>query len=1416
MPLSGMASSCSLTALSTPPAAGPPASASSTSNPATSRRTGNMLVNQPTVRDRSAPGTTSSSRPWPSRRISAEDSDTPRPSRHFARASANAASNPSFTPPWNAEGTAVSTASVTSAVPSAFHGGVNDGLLAALALALAKWREGRGVSESSALIRLEGHGREEEVVPGADLSRTVGWFTSMFPVRLDVAGFEVDEALAGGPAAGGVLKAVKEQLLAIPDKGIGYGLLRHLNPDTAPQLAETGMGQIGFNYLGRFSATDMPENLRGLGWTQAPGAGALAAPDADMPVMAAVDVNAAVTDFSDGARLDAAFSFPTGLLGHDDVRELADLWVTALTGLARHVTAGPGGGGRTPSDLPLVTATQAEIEGWEQSYPGLADVWPLTPLQSGLLFHALLADTAVDAYNMQLAFRLTGPVDAFRLRAAGQALLDRHANLRAGFTGDSSGGHVQIVTDGVELPWHEVDLRDQDDTEAAYERLLAQDLHTNFDPARPPLLRMTLVRTGAEQFELVFTAHHLLFDGWSLPVLVQDLLRLYATDGDGSALPRVRGFRDFLVWLSGQDQEASAQAWARELAGLEEPTLLAPAASAHPEGTGIGEVDVPVPEAVSRALGRRAAELGVTLNTLVQGAWSIVLGGLTGQRDVTFGATVSGRPPALPDIDSMVGLFVNTLPVRVRHTPGATLDDILRDLQGRQAALLDHHHYGLTEIHRQSGLSVLFDTMIAFESYPVDQAGLSEANTTADIAITEVRPFTGTHYPLTVIASADPLLRLTLQHERTVFGRAEIEETAARFARVLRQIADEPGLPVERVELLSPDERERVLVEWNGTVTGNAAVTVPEVFERQAAADPAAVALVCGETTLAYGELNAWADRIAGELVRLGVGPETVVAVALPRTPQLVVALLAVLKAGGAYLPIDPAYPSARLEYVLNHARPRLIVTDAATEQVLAKTDAERRHFADLDVGAGTAPTTGRVAVRPANTAYVMYTSGSTGTPKGVAITHGNVTNGIAHLATVLGAPTRWRMLAGTSVNFDVSVFEMFTTLSTGGSIDLVRDVLVLGEGNGRAVDVVSTVPSVFAELLEQAADRIGADTMVFAGEALPGGLVRRIRELNPAARVVNGYGQSETFYATAFSLPVGQEWTADGGLPIGAPLGDVRTYVLGPGLAPVPPGVAGELYVAGACMGRGYHRQPGLTADRFVADPYGPAGARMYRTGDLARWNGEGQLEYAGRGDDQVKVRGFRIEPGEVEAALAACPGVGQSVVTVRDDQRGARRLVGYVTPAQPGTDLAVDKLRAQLAERLPEYMVPAAFMVLDRFPLAPNGKLDRKALPEPELVGGVYRAPRNPQEEVLCELFAEVLGVERVGIDDSFFDLGGHSLLATRLARKILLRLGFEVAIRTIFETPTVAELSGNGKGKARSSRPRLRRMTEGADSK
>ncbi|MEU5647657.1 condensation domain-containing protein, partial [Streptomyces milbemycinicus] len=629
-----------------------------------------------------------------------------------------------------------------SGVPGAFRAGVNDGLLAGLAMAVAKWCGGRGVDESSLLVRLEGHGREEGVVPGADLSRTVGWFTSMFPVRLDLAGFDLEEAFAGGEAVGGVVKAVKEQLLAVPDKGLGYGLLRYLNEDTSQVLGSYPDPQIGFNYLGRFSGADMPEELRGLGWTQVLDVDdADAVWDASMPAMSVLEVNSYVTDTAWGPRLDATLAFPTGVLAKDEVRELARLWRAALTALAEHV-ARPGAGGLTPSDIALVSADQRQILEWERAYPGLVDVWPLTPLQSGLLFHSRFVDAPFDVYQVQLVFHLSGWVDAERMCAAGQALLDRHPNLRSAFVADA-GGWVQLVVDEVELPWREVDLRRLSEGERAeaFEGLLTEDQRARFDPASPPLVRLMLVRLGEERFELVFTAHHVLFDGWSIPLLLQDVLRLYGLGGDPGGLPRVRGYRDFLAWLAGQDQEAAARAWAAELDGVDEPTLLAPGTvSADRGGADIGRIEVELDAEETRELARCAGELGVTVNTVVQGAWALLLGQLTGRQDVVFGATVSGRPAGLQGVDAMVGMFVNTLPVRARLAPSDTLGGLLRALQEHQAALLDHHHYGLTEIQQSTGLQTLFDTLVVFESYPLDQSGLTDANTQAGITCTGIRP----------------------------------------------------------------------------------------------------------------------------------------------------------------------------------------------------------------------------------------------------------------------------------------------------------------------------------------------------------------------------------------------------------------------------------------------------------------------------------------------------------------------------------------------------------------------------------------------------------------------------------------------------------------------------------------------------
>ncbi len=1291
-------------------------------------------------------------------------------------------------------------------VPMLFHGGADDGLLAGLALAVARWRQARGVSEASTLVRLEGHGRQEHLVPGADLSGTVGWFTAMFPVRLDLTGIDVADAFTGGPAAGKAIKAVKEQLRAVPDNGMGYGLLRHLNGETAAVLAKEREPGIGFNYLGKAAGSDIPRHLRGLGWgVDTAHLDLIAAPDEDMPVLSALEINTVAVATPGGDELIAYFGFPTGVLSRDQVAELAGLWVQALTALAGHATT-DGAGGLTPGDAPLIPVRQEEIDAWEARFGRLAEVWPMTPAQAGILFHAKLGGATYDPYHIQMVFQLSGKVDPDRMRRAGQALLERYAGLRAVFADRADGDVVQLVPETVVLPWRHLDLSTTEEplrTET-FERFLVQDRTGYFDAATPPLLRLALVDCGADRAELVLTFHHMLFDGWSTPLLMRDLLLLYASGGDPAGLPKAGDFGAFLAWLARQDRAEAARVWAAELDGLEGPTLLT---SGSADGAGRDEVGITLPAGEARELGRRAAELGVTVNSLVQAAWALLLGRLTGRGDVVFGATVSGRPPAVADVESMVGMFINTVPVRVRHSPADTIAEVVTRLQSRQAELAEHHHHGLADIQQAAGVQALFDTLVVFESYPIDHDGLSAAGAAADgITFTGFRPFAGNNYPLCLAAAIGTHLELVLQYAPGVVDRSTAEQYASRLGRVLRQMAAGLDLKVAQLDILAPAERDWMLTVFDDPLVPSADDTLIARFEAQAAKVPEAVAVVAGGESLTYAEVDARAERLAAEWVARGVGPETVVGVVLPRTATMVPVLLSILKAGGAYLPVDPAFARSRLPHILPGARPHLVLADAGTRELVPATDIPVLVLADLDLRAA-APEcdTAKSAPGPGNLAFVVYTSGSTGVPKGVGITHATVLSAVDTMVAHAGMTSGQRVLLAASFGFDVATFELFAALTTGGSVEIVRDVLELVERDTWDVDVVCSVPSAFAELVGQLGDRINPTALNISGEVLTPALADRVRALWPKARVINSYGPSETFYATAHLLNPGEPYDPD--VPIGRPFPGVRAYVLGPGLSLLPPGAPGELYLAGA--GRGYQGQAALTADRFVADPYGPPGTRMYRTGDLASLSADGRVHHLGRIDTQVKIRGYRVEPGEVEAALTAHPGVAQAAVVARDDG-GTRYLAAYLVPA-PGEAVPDSlRLRDHLAERLPDYMVPAAFVPLDRLPLSPNGKLDHGRLPVPDRTpASSAETARTPREAALAALFAEVLGLERVGVDDGFFTLGGHSLLATRLITRARTELGIEIPIRKIFDLPTVSALAAWSEESAVPLRPSMRKM-------
>ncbi|MFD8076232.1 non-ribosomal peptide synthase/polyketide synthase [Streptomyces sp. NPDC059718] len=1037
----------------------------------------------------------------------------------------------------------------------------------------------------------------------------------------------------------------------------------------------------------------------------------------------------------------------------------------------------------------LTDAERAELPG-----AGSAELLPLTPLQAGLLFHASFdsADQGPDVYTVQVSYDIEGELDPERLRAAGQALLDRHESLRAGFRYLASGRPVAVVPRSVPLPWRHVDLTAVPAAGEEWERLLLQE-RRRFDPAEPPLLRLLLARTGDGAHRLVLSHQHLLLDGWSVPRLLAELTALY----DGTNPPAAAPYRGYLRWLAAQDTAASAAAWAAALDALEEPTHLVPADANRAPVVPLTHT-VEADEELTEALGALARRRGLTVNTLVQAAWSVVLSRLTGRDDVVFGATVAGRPPELDGVESMIGLFINTVPVRVRLRPQEPVGALLDRLQDEQSRLLPHQHLGLADIQRGAGLGDLFDTLMVFESYPVAEETGDIDEAALRLSVREHED--STHYPFAWAVEPDERLRLTAEFRPDLFTPAAAGRIAAAMLSVLSAMAADPDTPVGRIDILSDADRRLLLETWNDTAlpprVGDA--TVPALFAAQAAASPDAVAVTDPSVTWTFAELAARTDRLARVLAGAGAGPEGIVALALPRTADHITAILAVMTAGAAYLPVDPDLPADRVLDMLADAAPRLILTTRELAASLPDTGVPVLHLDALDGLPEAAPQ----APAPDHPAYVIYTSGSTGRPKGVVVTQRSLANlfhshrhDLHDRAKELTGRSHLRVGHAWSFSFDAS-WQPQLWLLDGHALHIVDDetrrdaeqlaALIRAEG----LDFIEVTPSLLAQMADAGLIRDGNCPLAVVGvggEAVPDALWSRLAALE-STEAFNLYGPTE---ATVDAL-VGR--VADSDRPVvGRAVRGTRAYVLDGSLRLVPPGVTGELYLSGAGLARGYLGRPDLTAERFVADPYGPPGARMYRTGDLARWTEEGQLEYAGRSDDQVKIRGYRVELAEVETALAAHDTVAQVVVAAREDRPRVRQLVGYVVPAE-GRIADPAALRAHVAASLPEYMVPAAVVVLERLPLLSNGKLDRKALPAPDFTAGTGgRRPGNDIERTLCGLVAEALGLpaEAVGTDDDFFALGGDSIVAMQFVSRAR-AAGLRITPRQVFQHRDVASLA------------------------
>lgn len=1053
----------------------------------------------------------------------------------------------------------------------------------------------------------------------------------------------------------------------------------------------------------------------------------------------------------------------------------------------------------------------------ETTQSPIESVLPLTPMQQGMLFHALYDTEAADVYTIQAAFELRGELSAPRLRAACAATLARHPVLRTGFRLRSNGQPVQLVRRTVTPPFSELDLSELPADEGTKSLLafMEDDRARRFDMAAPPLMRFTLIRVDRDRHVLVLTYHHILLDGWSLPLVLRDLFTLYADPHlDGGAGEPPAPFADYLRWLDRHDDDAAAEAWQEALRGFTEPTLVAPGAAPTGSGTLPALRPVTLTEEETAALTATAKAHGLTLNTVVQGVWALILSLLTGRDDVVFGQTVHGRPADLPNADSMVGLLMNAVAVRVRIAPGESLLQLLSRVQDEQLALGPYQHLGLDEVQRQAGLGTLFDTSTGFGNAPFDWSTIQQITPglrigplpeTADDAEQQISG--STHYPLSVVAVPGPRLRLELNYRSNVFDAACVELVASRLRMLLGTFAHAPTTAVAHLPLLTDEEHNQVVGIWSRRpgvpeLGQHQAMTLVERIEAQVQRTPHAPAVADPECSLDYQSLDEAANRLARLMLDRGVRPGNAVAVGLPRSADLVVALFAVMKTGAHYVPVDPDYPAERIAFMLREAAPGLVVCSGSSLLGLDAHDG-RLALDDPAVRAELLRYPGHPVddaergrpVHPRDLAYIIYTSGSTGRPKGVAVEHHTVDGYLAFARTAYPGLAE-QALVHSPPSFDLTVTGLFGPLTAGGLVRVVdlQDYDAPADA-GRPPAFVKATPSHLPVLVSSDSWYSPTGELVLGGEQLTGESLANWRSQNPEVTVVNEYGPTEATVGCMEYRLRPEDQLPQGSVPIGVPVPGARIYVLDDCLRPVPAGIPGELYVGGDVLARGYSGRPGLSAARFVAAPFGPPGGRMYRTGDIASWRPDGVLHYHGRADDQVKIRGYRIELGEVETALLADPAVAQAAAAVREDRRGAPQLVAYVV-AVDGRPLDARAVAERVATRLPAYMTPATVITLPALPMTRNGKVDRAALPapDPDAARAVPKAAEAPKENVadtLTGLFAQVLGLDRSHPGDDFFSLGGDSITAIQLVARAR-RAGLHLTPKHVFTHRTAAALA------------------------
>ncbi|MBB6274141.1 amino acid adenylation domain-containing protein/non-ribosomal peptide synthase protein (TIGR01720 family), partial [Pedobacter cryoconitis] len=1266
----------------------------------------------------------------------------------------------------------------------AYHLEINDVLLCALVLAMSQWS---GISRIS--IGLEGHGRED-IMAGIDTSRTVGWFTNLYPVSLETE---------AGRDASYALRSVKEQLRKIPAKGIGFGVLKYIEKLAA--LQGKGSWNIIFNYLGQLDNMVSEQGEIGMASEQAGNSIA-----DDYPFTDKLSVNTMIQ----GGELLIDWSYSARHYDEASIDQLASLYMEHLQNLISHC-AEQVSPAFTPFDYGLNgLVTVNELDRFlDEDYQGaprraqLESIYRLGGLQEGMLFHELYNEHG--AFTEQLSCDLlTLQTDKFI--QCWEMLIKQHSILRTGFHHDVFSVPVQCVYKEVPLSTTLLDYRGMSvqEQELAIKEYEDADRIRGFDLKTAPLMRICLIQLSDAQYRMLWSFHHILLDGWSVPVLLAELFGNYEQLEAGKPVeeqPADR-YEDYIRYIEKQDKDQITAYWRNHLAPVEEGCLLpfVSATADRTRGIGMNESIIQFDAILTEQVSNYAKQQHLTVNSLMQGVWAYLLYRYTGRADVVYGVTVSGRPEDLAGIERKVGMYINTLPLYIHVDQSVDISTWLQEIQQGQLESREYQYTTLNDIQRLTSIKGdLFDTSIVFQNFPVNESDLQKGG---ELEVSDIVVHPQTNYPLTINVITGREINLLFIHNDELLDTKTVEMMMGHFKQVLLQLVDKGVKTWKEVELITAGEQEQLLVTFNNKVVAYPDTqTLVDLFLQQAVLTPDAPAIVFEEVTWSYRKLDEASGKLANYLRSKGVKTDTLVPVFLERSAEMVVAILGVMKAGGAYVPVDITYPAERISYLLADTSASMVITTGDISHRIYKVSDVPLVMLDQDIAVINRYPSAIEAgeVKPGDLAYVIYTSGSTGQPKGVMVEHAGMLNHLYSKVNDLQLNAESIVAFTASYTFDISVWQIFSALLSGGhtiiypSNLLLQPAALLEKVEENGVTILELVPSYLAAVLreELTAKLEKLQYLLVTGEAVSQPLLAQWFGHPDFGRipVVNAYGPTEA--SDDICHYVMHETPEQINIPLGSPIQNLQVYVLNNELNLCPIGVIGEICVAGIGVSRGYLNRPDLTAAKFIINPFNTT-SKMYRTGDLGRWLPDGNIEYLGRIDDQVKVRGFRIELGEIENVLQQYEDISQAVVVVKDDANGNKRLIAYlVTNTNYDKELMLNWLKGLL----PEYMVPSFFITLQELPLTANGKIDKKALPDPdtnELLATAYIAPTNHLQAALAAIWQNMLGVPRVGIHDNFFELGGLSLLVIGLVSVIKKELDLKISVRDIFNYPTIAELA------------------------